>query len=41
METKQRELHLLWAVVLRAGVQLPQVGHLNFDVMSRLADLKL
>lgn len=29
------------AIVLRAGVQLPQVGHLNFDVMSRLADFKL
>lgn len=29
------------ALVLRAGVQLPQVGHLNFDVMSRLADFKL
>lgn len=29
------------AILRRAGVQLPQVGHLNFDVMSRLADFKL
>lgn len=32
--------HLLWVVVLGARVQLPQVGHQNFDVMSRLADFK-
>lgn len=38
---RQREVRLIWAVVLGAVVQLPWVGHLKFDAMLRLADLKL